>query len=246
MLPEQTIRKLNALKLFGMAQSFERRHNQPDHRDLTAEDFLGLLIDDETLYRQNKRQTRLLQAAHLKITNACLEGIDYEPPRGLMKSKVLALQNTEWIESHQNILMTGPTGVGKSYLACAFAQWACRQGCSTLYTRWPRLLGDMLAARGEGNYLKYLKKLTQVEVLVIDDFGLNALTESDRKDFMEIVEDRHMTASTIIVSQLPLSHWHEYIGDATIADAICDRLFQLANKFEMKGGSMRKQQKLDS
>ena len=160
-----------------------------------------------------------------------------------VKSKVLSLQNNEWIENHQNLLITGPTGVGKSYLACSFGQWVCRHGCSVLYSRWPRLLGDILAARGEGRYLRHLQKLAKVKLLIIDDFGLNSLSDTDRKDFLEIIEDRYTVGSTIITSQLPIKEWHAYIGDPTIADAICDRLFHVSHKFEMKGGSMRKKQK---
>lgn len=239
---EQTLRKLNEMRLYGMAKSFEERSLRPDHRELSFEEFFGLLADDEYIHRKNLRQRRLLQTARMKFSSACLEDIDYQAARGLIKSKVIALQNIEWMENHQNILITGPTGVGKSYLACAFGHWACRNGYSVLYYRWPRLLGDILASRGEGNYLRHLQKLARVKLLIIDDFGLNALSDTDRKDFLEIVEDRYMTGSTIITGQLPIKEWHEYIGDPTIADAICDRLFHVSHKFEMKGGSMRKKQ----
>lgn len=243
MLAEQTIEKLHEMNLSGMARSFSERRSRPDHREMSYEDFVGFLVEDEYLYRQNKRLTRLLQQARLKIASACLEDLDYRQPRGLLKAEVVCLQNTTWLEQHQNILITGPTGVGKSYLACAFGQWACRQGYAVLYYRWPRLLGDMLAAKGEGGYLKYLRKLAKVHLLILDDFGLNTMTETDRKDFLEIVEDRYMAGATLITSQLPLKNWHEYIGEATLADAICDRLFHVAHSFELKGGSMRKKMK---
>lgn len=240
MLVEQTIDKLNKMKLFGMAKSFSEKHVRLDYKDLSSEDFFGLLIEDEFIYRKAVSQRRLLGNAKLKISSACFENIDYKHSRGLSKTKILSLENQEWVENNQNILITGPTGVGKTYIACAFGQLACRRGYSTLYYRWPRLLGDILASKGEGNYLKHLNKLAKAKLLIIDDFGLNSVTDQDRKDFMEIVEDRYMSGSTIITSQLKIKDWHEYIGEATISDAICDRLFPVAHKFELDGPSMRK------
>lgn len=240
---EETLRKLNEMRLYGMAKAFQERIIRPDHRDMSLEEFLGLLVDDEYLHRRNTRQRRLLQIAKLKFPSACLEEIDYRTPRGLVKAKVVGLQNLEWLNNHQNILITGPTGAGKSHLACAFGQWACRNGRTVLYFRWPRLLGDILASKGQGNYLKHLDRLAKASLLILDDFGLSSLNDSERKDFLEIVEDRYARGSTIITSQLPIKDWHTCIGEPTIADAICDRLFHVAHKFEMKGGSMRKKLK---
>ena len=243
MLIEQTLTKLRELGLSGMLNSYETRILKPDHKDLSFGDLFGLLVDDEYLYRQNVKQKRLLQQAHMKLSSASLEDIDYRNSRGLVKTDILNLQNVEWLNKHYNILISGRTGSGKSYLACAFGNWACRNGYTTLYYRWPRLLGDMLAAKGEGNYLRHLKKLAKVDLLIIDDFGLNVLTDLEKKDFMEIIEDRYMSGSTIIASQLPIKKWHEYINEPTLADAICDRLFHIAYTFELDGPSMRKQLK---
>ena len=225
-----------------MSKSFQERIARTDHNDLSHEEFTALLVDDEYDHRQNNRQRRLLQVAKLKFSSATPENIDYQANRNISKSKITSLQNDQWIKKHQNILISGPTGAGKSYLACAFGGWACRNGFTVYYSRWPRMLGDILAARGEGSYLKYLQRLAKVDLLIIDDFGLNSLSETDKKDLMEIVEDRYMTGSTIISSQLPIKDWHAFIGDPTIADAVCDRLFHVAHKFELKGGSMRKKQ----
>ena len=239
-MPTQTLTKLHEMKIHGMAKSFETNRASPKCQDLSHDEFMALLTDDEFIYRQNNRQRRLLQMARLKFPSAALESIDYSHTRGITKTKVTGLQNNQWLEKHQNILITGATGVGKSYLACAFGQWACRSGFTVYYSRWPRMLGDILSARGEGTYLKHLHKLAKVDLLIIDDFGLNSLADTDKKDLMEVVEDRYMTGSTIITSQLPLKDWHAFIGDQTIADAVCDRLFHVAHKFELKGDSMRK------
>jgi len=239
----QTISKLTEMKLYGMAESLSRRINQPDHKGLSFEDFLTLLIDDEYLNRKNNKYTRLLKQAKFKISQARLEEIDYSTKRGLLKTKVLNLQNTAWIDEKQNILITGPTGVGKTYLTCAFGTWACYNGHTTLYFRWSKLLDNLYASQGDGTYLKFLNKLAKVKVLIIDDFATSSMSDMARKDFFDIIEDRYMTGSTIISSQLPINHWHEFIGDETIADAICDRLFHISHKFELKGGSMRKKQK---
>ena len=239
-MPTQTLTKLHEMKIHGMAKSFETNRISPKCQDLSHDEFMALLTDDEFIYRQNNRQRRLLQMARLKFSSAALESIDYSHTRGITKVKVTGLQNNQWLEKHQNILITGATGVGKSYLACAFGQWACRSGFNVYYNRWPRMLGDILSARGEGTYLKHLHKLSKVDLLIVDDFGLNSLSDTDKKDLMEIVEDRYMTGSTIITSQLPLKDWHAFIGDQTIADAVCDRLFHVAHKFELKGDSMRK------
>lgn len=245
MLKKQTLQKLNEMKLYGMAKSLEERTLRPDHKDISSEEFVGLIVDDEYNYRKNQRLRRLLQLAKLKFPSACLEDIDYKPPRGIIKTKLFSLQNGEWIENHQNILITGPTGVGKSYLACAFGQWACRNSHTVSYYRWPRLLGAILASKGEGNYLKHLQKLAKVKLLIIDDFAISTISDIERKDFLEVIEDRYMAGSTIITSQLPVKEWHNYIGDPTIADAICDRLFHVSHKFEIKGGSMREKNKID-
>lgn len=237
----ETLRKMNEMKLFGMARSLEQITGSADRQDLSPEELLGLLVDDEYLHRKNNRLTRLLQMARLRIPQACLEEIDYRHPRGMVKSQIIGLQNADWIESSRNILIAGPTGIGKSYLASAFGQWACRQGYPALYQRSPRLFGDLYAARGEGAYLKHLGRLARVKVLIIDDFGLHAMNEQERKDFLEIIEDRYKTGATVITSQLPIKDWHEHIGDPTIADAIMDRLLHGAYKIELKGDSMRKE-----
>jgi len=239
----QTISKLNDMKLTGMAKAYQDRRTKPDHKDLSFDELFGILVDDEHVYRKNKRLKRLLKRAKFKISSSCLEEIDYRQQRGLQKTRVVNLQNASWLENHQNILITGPTGVGKTYLACAFGNWACRNGFTTAYFRWPRLFGDILASKGEGNYLKHLKKLAKTNLLIIDDFGINPLSDNDRKDFLEIVEDRYMTGSTIFTSQMPVKEWHEFIGDPTIADAVMDRILHISHKFDLKGDSMRKPQK---
>ena len=241
MSQSETIRKMNAMKLFGMVHSLEERLRSGARENLAPEELLALLVDDEYLHRKNNRFQRLLQLAKLRIPYACLEEIDYRHPRGLVKSQVLALQNTEWIDSAKNILISGSTGVGKSYLASAFGQWACRQDYPVLYQRWPRLLEHLYASRGAGSYLKHLGKLARVKVLIIDDFGIQPLNDQQRKDLLEIIEDRYRTSSLVVTSQLPIRDWHEHIGEPTIADAVMDRLLHGAHKFELKGESMRKE-----
>ena len=239
MLTEQTISKLNEMKLFGMATGFAERISRPDHSKLAHEEFVGLLVDDEKGHRDNVRLQRLLKRAQLK-QSAALENVDYRHPRGLDKQTMLELSRAHWITAHQNILISGPTGVGKSYLACALGNQACRLGYSTTYFRFPRLIESLFTARGDGSHLKFLTRLAKTTVVILDDFGLSPLSDRERKDLLEIIEDRCSAASTILTSQLPIKDWHSIIAEPTIADAICDRLFHNAYKIQLKGESLRR------
>lgn len=239
MLIQQTLDKLNRLKLWGMSQAFEEQLALPSLHDLAFEERLDLLAEKEILIRENRKLTNRLRLARLR-QNAVLEDLDYKTPRGLDKSVILSLANGEWVKHHQNIIIIGPTGVGKSYLACALAHKACREGFTALYQRLPRLLQELSAGKGDGQYLKVLEKLAKINVLIIDDWGLVTLNETQRRDLMEIIDDRYEKSSTLITSQIPIVKWHELIGDPTIADGILDRLLHNAHKITMKGASMRK------
>jgi DNA replication protein DnaC len=242
MLNEHTVVKMEALRLYGMAQSFKELTGRNDQADLAPAEFAGILVDAETTHRDNEKLKRLLFYARLK-QQACLEDIDYAAHRGLLKRNILELAACQWIKNKENILISGPTGIGKSYLVCALGNAACRKGYRVLYMRAPKLFATLFQSRGDGSYLKYLAKLSRFDVLVIDDMGLSPMTENERKDFLEIVEDRNMTSSIIIASQLPVKDYYQIIGDPTIADAICDRLLHNAHKIELKGESMRKKAK---
>lgn len=239
MLNEQTIAKLNNMRLYGMAKGFADRIGSTQSVSLSHEEFVGLVVDDEKIYRDNAKLQRLLAQARFKQP-AALEDIDYRAPRGLEKQVMLELSAGHWINRHQNILITGPTGVGKSFLACALGNQACRSGFTTNYHRFPRLLENLQAARGDGSHLKILSRLSKISVLLVDDFGLSPLSHCEAKDLLEILEDRYGAAATIITSQIPTKQWHEILGEPTIADAICDRLFHNAFRIELKGDSMRK------
>lgn len=241
MLNEQTIATLNALKLFGMARGFQERLGNPSYAELSHSEFVGLLAQDERTHRDNHRLKRLLKNARLRQP-ACLEDIDYRHPRGLSKQAILELSSTRWLDAHCNVLVTGPTGTGKSYLACALGNFAARGGYTVLYVRAPRLFEALQQTRGDGSHLKTLTRLAKVQLLIIDDFLLTPLTEWERRDVLEIVEDRYQSGATIITSQCPTGDWHPSVGDPTLADAICDRLLHNAYKIEMRGDSMRKYQ----
>ena len=230
---------LHALKFTGMATAFAEQLDSTDITALSFEERLGLLIDREATYRDDRRMTNRLRRAKLRH-NACLEDIDYRHRRGLDKALITSLATCRWLKDHLNVLITGPTGVGKTWLACALAHQACRESYTALYVRLPRLLHDTALARGDGRYPKLLASLAKLDLLVIDDWGLAALTTDNHRDLLEILEDRYATRSTLVTSQLPLDQWHGLIGDPTFADAILDRLVHNAYKFQLKGDSMRK------
>ncbi len=239
MMNEQTIAKLHAMRLYGMAKGFSERLPSANNAQLSHEEFFGLLVDDEKTYRDNAKLSRLLTQAHLRQQGA-LEDIDFRHPRGLDKQTVVEISRGHWLSNHQNVLITGPTGVGKSFLACAMGNQACRAGYSTAYFRYPRLLESLFASRGDGSHLKFLSRLAKTALLVVDDFALTPLAAGEARDLLEILEDRYGISCTIFTSQVPTNQWHQLLGEPTIADAICDRLFHNAFKIELKGESLRK------
>ena len=241
MLMNPTMEKLQALKLTGMLEALGEQLKSPDIEQLSFDERLGLMIDREVTARDNRRLKTRLKKARLRH-DACMEDIDYRHPRGLRRDQIQQLLSSHWIREHQNVIITGPTGVGKTWLACAMAQKACRDGYTVQYLRLPRLLQDLNLARADGRYVKLMAALAKTDLLLLDDWGLSPLTESQRRDLLEIVEDRHNVKSTLVTSQMPVDHWHELIGDPTLADAILDRLIHNAHRVPLKGDSLRKKQ----
>jgi len=239
MLNEQTLEKLYHMKLNGMAEAFKEQILQPDLAQMSFEERFALVVERHWTWKEDRRMKRLLSLAKLKI-NACIEDIDYRAPRGLQKSVILQLSSCDWVRNAHNVIITGPTGAGKTYLACALANRACRMGLSAFYIRIPNLFQELAIARADGSYSKIMKKLLRAKVLVLDDLGLSPMSAQERRDLLEVVEDRHGLTSTIVAAQLPIEHWHENIRDPTIADAVLDRLVHNAYKINLKGESMRK------
>lgn len=240
MLQHPTLEKLTTLKFTGMVKALTEQMTLPDIEQLSFEERLGLLVDRELTVRHDRRLQTRLRNARLK-QQACIEDIDYRHRRGLDKSLLTRLSSCQWLKEKLNILITGPTGVGKTWLACALAQKACREGYTVLYLRLPRLLQELPIAKGDGSYPKRMATLAKTDVLVLDDWGLSKLIAEQQRDLLEILEDRHGTRSTLVTSQLPVDKWHDIIGDPTLADAILDRLIHNAYKINLKGESMRKQ-----
>jgi len=237
---EATMEKLLTMKLYGMTEGLKEQLNSLEYKDLSFEERLLLLVDKEKLYRENRLLKTLVSKAHFRHPSACFEDIDFRARRGIAKDTLFKLCQNEWVRGRNNLILIGPTGVGKTYIACALGNAAVRQGISTLYVRMPRLAQELKVARADGSYAKLLQRLQRMRLLIIDDWGLNRFTDEERRDFLEIMEDRHQTRSTIVASQLPLDLWHDAIGDPTFADAICDRIVHNAHKIIMTGESMRK------
>lgn len=241
MLHQPTLEKLRALKLTGMADAFQEQLKHP-LPDLDFESRLGMLVDHEYLMRENRRLKKRLQQGKLQ-QSACIEDINYEKPRGLVKAKIMELSRSQWLHQHLNILITGPTGCGKTYLACALAHRACLDGYTIRYYRLTRLWEELKIAKANGTYAQWLSQIAKIDLLLLDDWGLVTPDIDRRQDLLEVLDDRYQKKSTIVTSQLPPAHWHEYLNDATLADAILDRLLHNAIRFELTGESMRKNQK---
>jgi len=239
MLTQQTLDKLYDMKLPAMAEAFNQQLEQPDLAELSFEDRFAMLVDRQWTFKEDRRMTRLLRIAKLK-DSACIENIDFRTPRALDRSLVVRLSGSDWFKKAQNLIILGSTGVGKTYLACALANSACRNGYSAMYKRAPRLYQEIAVARADGSYPKLMNKLSKIKLLIIDDFCIAPMNDADRRDLLEVLEDRQSISSTIIATQVPVKNWIELIGDPTLADAILDRLVHNAHKINLKGESMRK------
>lgn len=241
-MQQQLLAQLRQLKLTGMANALAMQHEHPGHyNELAFEERIQLLTDSELLEREQRKQSRLLKAARLKL-KADAHGIDYTHPRGLKRAQMASLLQCEWISKHQNLLLTGPCGSGKTYLACALTHTACLKSYSARYYRLSRLMLELAQAKADGSYSKHLQQLAKLDVLILDDWGLEPLKAAQRNDLMEIMDDRNGASSTVIISQLPTDQWYQSIGDNTLADAILDRLMHNAHRIKLKGESMRKMQ----
>ncbi len=240
-MTEPTIEKLRALKLYAMTTAWIAQRSDPSTNELPFDERLAMIVEAETLARDNKRMAKLLSDAKLRIPTACVEDVDMSPKRELDRALFRQLATGRWIADRQNVLITGMTGVGKSYLACALGQLACRLGFRVAYKRVPRLFEELALAHADGTYVRLLARLAKVDVLVLDDWGLAPLTDQQRRDVLELLEDRHGLRSTVVTSQLAVENWHDYIAHPTIADAVLDRLVHNAHKVKMKGPSRRKE-----
>ena len=239
MLIEQTLEKMNAMKLSGMAEGLRQQLGSAEHVKLPFDDRLGLLVDAEWIAREQRKLGKRLRAAKLRYA-ASIEDVDFKHPRGLDRQQVLSLATCGFVHSHHNLVITGPTGVGKSYLACAYVERACRLGYKAAYVRLPRLLQQLAIGRGDGSYARVLDRLARMDLLAIDDWLLAPLRDSERRDLVEVIEDRSERASTLIASQVPTKDWHASIGDPNLADAICDRILHNAHRLDLKGPTKRR------
>lgn len=238
MLNEETYKQLIDLKLYGIAASFKEYLEQMEKDELTFEERLGIMVDREWTERQERRLKYRLSRSKLR-EEACVEDINYRHSRGLDRSVMQRLTTCQWAKIHENIILTGKTGLGKTWLACALAHKACREGHTTLYVRVPRMLQELYVAHADGTYPKVMDRLAKPDVLIMDDFGLSVLNDLERRDLLEVIEERQNRRSTIMTSQMKIKHWHEVIGEPTIADAIMDRLISSSHRIEMNGKSMR-------
>lgn len=242
MLNEHTLDQLRGLRLDGMVHALADQATSASAGELAFDDRLAMLVQREIDWRDAKRLTRLLKAAKLKLTSACLEDIDWRSSRGLDRNLVTSLAGGDWLRHGHNVLITGATGVGKTWLACALAQQAARSGFTVLYVRAPRLLEELRVAHGDGSFGRRLAQLARIDLLAIDDFAIAPVTAPERNDLLELLDDRVGTRATLITSQLPVTSWHEWLNDPTLADAILDRIVHTAHKIALKGESMRKKQ----
>lgn len=242
MINAPTLEKLTALRLQAMAGAWQDQQQRAEFSALAFDERFGLLVDAQWLAGENRRLHRFLQDARLRLSHATLEAVEYRPQRPLDRALIRQLATCAWIAHHQNVVLTGPTGVGKTFLACALAHQACRSRFRVLYKRVPRLLDELTLAHADGTYSRLLARLARTDLVILDDWGLAPLRDQDRRDLLEIVEDRYAQRSTLITSQLPVDQWHDHLGEATLADAILDRLLHQAHRIDLQGPSWRKEE----